>query len=288
MTIRMLAAGLALALAVGGCSKPADPAAGGNAAGPARSGRPQAPKPSADPMASAIAYDCYDGSKLHVVFDRVAGSALVRLDDDSTVNLPREPKADLEAYTDGGHTLGVSASGELAYTEAPAPPIVCRAPDKEQAGDQAKDPARNTDMKTSGETPALKGKEVSADPPASKNLPAPRASGVTRNFTAADKGKTIEMKVGEKVSISLVGIPTAGYVWAADTTPSIVKVTDGPSGPTIAAQNQAGYTGGNHWEVLVVEAVKAGEGDLVLAMRRPWENKAEKDAETFTVKVKVE
>ena len=48
-------------------------------------------------------------------------------------------------------------------------------------------------------------------------MPAPKASGATRNFTAADKGKTIEMKTGEKISISLVGIPTAGYVWAGDT-----------------------------------------------------------------------
>jgi len=66
-----------------------------------------------------------------------------------------------------------------------------------------------------------------------------------------------------------------------------VKVSDGPSGPTISAQNQPGYTGGNHWEVLVVEAVKTGEGDVVLAMRRPWENKSDPDAEKFTVKVQV-
>ena len=32
--------------------------------------------------------------------------------------------------------------------------------------------------------------------------------------------------------------------------------------------------------------VKPGEGDLILAMRRPWENKAEPDAEKFTVTLK--
>ena len=122
---------------------------------------------------------------------------------------------------------------------------------------------------------------------ASSDLPAPKAGGVTRNFTAADKGKTIEMKVGEKISISLVGIPTAGYVWAADAAPTFVIVSDGPSGPTISAQKQPGYTGGNHWEVLVVEAVKAGDGELVLAMRRPWEKKSDPDAEKFAVKLKV-
>lgn len=290
MTIRMIAVGLALtlALAVGGCSKPADPASGASSAGPGRPGGQKAPKPPADPMAGAVTYDCYDGSQLHVVFSHATASALVRLDDDETLSLPREQKADLEAYTDGSHTLGVSKSGELAYTEAPAPPKVCRPPEKVQgASDQGKDRDMSTNTARPGDHGAGDGKMASKDSAASANLPAPKVGDVARNFTAADKGKTIEMKVGEKISISLVGIPTAGYVWAADTTPAFVKVSDGPSGPTIAAQNQPGYTGGNHWEVLVVEALKPGEGELVLAMRRPWENKSDPDAEKFSVKLNV-
>jgi predicted secreted protein len=260
MTIRMIAAGLALALAVSGCSKPADPAPTAAAGKPGRGGPPKAP---ADPMAGARTYLCANDEELHVVFNREKTAATVRMDDGVAAYLPREQKTGIEAYTDGTRTLGVSTSGDLAYTETPAPPKVCRAPVGDPVGVKEKE------------------KAVSGD------LPAPKASDVTRNLTVADKGKTIDMKVGEKVSISLVGIPTAGYVWAADKTPSCVKVTSGPSGPTIAAQKQPGYAGGNHWEVLVVEAVKPGDGDLVLAMRRPWENKSEPDAETFTVKLKV-
>jgi len=119
------------------------------------------------------------------------------------------------------------------------------------------------------------------------SLPAPVANGVSRNLTVADEGKTVAMKVGEKISISLVGVPTAGYLWAADKAPDFVKVSDGPGGPTSSAQLQPGFTGGNHWEVLIVEATKAGEGELVLGQRRPWEPKTEPADKTFKVKLKV-
>jgi predicted secreted protein len=279
MTTRTIAAGLGLALALtfamAGCSKPADTAA---KAGPG-AGRAGAPKPPADLMAGAKPYSCENGSTLRVVINKEKTAATVRLDDGVAVYLPREDKPGVDAYSDGDHTLGISAEGDFAYTEEPAPPKVCRAAEDEPPS--GREPTTSDPPKSDRQ-----GKAAPELASASGDLPAPKVAGVTRNLTAADKGKTIEIKVGEKISISLVGIPTAGYVWAADTTPPFVKVSDGPSGPTIAAQNQPGYAGGNHWEVLVVEAVKPGEGDLVLAMRRPWESKAEPDAEKFTVTLK--
>jgi hypothetical protein len=47
-----------------------------------------------------------------------------------------------------------------------------------------------------------------------------------------------------------------------------------------------GFAGGNHWEVILVEAVAAGEGEIVLAQRRPWEDAAEPDADTFRFTLK--
>lgn len=241
----MAAAGLALMLAAAGCSGRQ------GATGDGVPGKPPAAAAAtpADPLAKATVYACEDGQELRALFNPAANTALARLGDGEAVSLPRDAASDVEAYTDGSHTIGVDAAGDVTYTESPEAPILCRAP--------------------------------------SKDLPAPAAAGVSRNLTADDAGKTIEMTTGEKLSISLVGIPTAGYVWAAEKTPPFVKVSDGPSGPTISAQNQPGYAGGNHWEVLVVEAVKAGEGDLVLVMRRPWEDKAEPDARRFSVKLKV-
>ncbi len=69
--------------------------------------------------------------------------------------------------------------------------------------------------------------------------------------------------------------------------PDFIKITEGPGGPTVSDQKLPGFAGGNHWEVLVVEALKPGSGDLKLAMRRPWEDKAEADARSFSVKLSV-
>ncbi len=81
---------------------------------------------------------------------------------------------------------------------------------------------------------------------------------------------------------SLVGVPTAGYVWGVTTPPAFIKATDGPGGATSTAQFTPGFAGGSHWEVVVIEAVAAGEGEITLAQRRPWEDKAEPDASTVT------
>jgi predicted secreted protein len=120
----------------------------------------------------------------------------------------------------------------------------------------------------------------------STEIPAPTVDGVVHTLTSADAGKTFEVKVGEKVSIAFVGVPTAGYIWAASKPPAWVKVTDGPGGPTSSAQMLPGFAGGSHWEVIVIEAIAAGEGEITLAQRRPWEPESEPDAETFKFTLK--
>jgi|GEM_PF-2046896 predicted secreted protein len=120
----------------------------------------------------------------------------------------------------------------------------------------------------------------------STEIPAPTVAGVVHTLTSADAGKTFEVKVGEKVSIAFVGVPTAGYIWGASKPPAWVKATEGPGGPTSTAQRLPGFAGGSHWEVIVIEAVAAGEGEITLAQRRPWEPEAEPDADTFKFALK--
>jgi len=119
-----------------------------------------------------------------------------------------------------------------------------------------------------------------------EDLPAPEVDGVVHALSSADAGKTFEVKVGQKVSVALVGVPTAGYLWAVSGPPAWVKASDGPGGATSTAQRLPGFTGGNHWEVIIIEAVAAGEGTITLAQRRPWEDKAEPDAATFAFTLK--
>lgn len=120
----------------------------------------------------------------------------------------------------------------------------------------------------------------------SRPLEAPPVDGVVRNLTSEDAGALVEVKVGEKVSVSLSGVPTAGYVWAADNAPAFVEVTQGPGGATSSAQFLPGFAGGSHWEVLVVEAVAPGEGEISLVQKRPWEDQAAPDDERFKFRLK--
>ena len=89
------------------------------------------------------------------------------------------------------------------------------------------------------------------------------------------------------MTVSLSGVPTAGYVWAADAPPAFVKVSEGPGGATSTSQFLPGFAGGNHWEVLIVEGVAAGEGEIALVQKRPWEEKSSPDDKRFKFRLKV-
>ena len=81
-----------------------------------------------------------------------------------------------------------------------------------------------------------------------------------------------------------MGVPTAGYVWQAKQVPAFLSAAGETSGNTTSAQNQPGFAGGNHWEVLMFSATAAGSGDLVLEQRRPWETN-EPASQTFRVTI---
>ena len=121
----------------------------------------------------------------------------------------------------------------------------------------------------------------------SRSLPPPVVPGVVRDIKAEDAGASVEMKVGDKISVSLSGVPTAGYLWSADNPPTFVKVSEGPGGATSSAQFMPGFAGGNHWEVLVIDAVAAGESEIALVQKRPWEDKADPSDKRFTFKLTV-
>lgn len=122
----------------------------------------------------------------------------------------------------------------------------------------------------------------------SESVPAPTPAGVTQRITAADAGKTITMPVGTSFAVQLVGVPTAGYVWAVAEKPAFLSDAKESGGNTSTAQSQPGFTGGSHWEVFAFEALSAGQGELKLEQRRPWEPKSEPAAATFTVTIKAQ
>ena len=119
-------------------------------------------------------------------------------------------------------------------------------------------------------------------------LPAPVPADVSVRITAADAGKTFTVPVGGSLAVQLVGVPTAGYVWAVAEKPSFLSEPKEFGGNTSTAQSQPGFTGGSHWEVFAFETLEAGQGELKLEQRRPWEPKSEPAAATFTVTFKAQ
>jgi inhibitor of cysteine peptidase len=112
-----------------------------------------------------------------------------------------------------------------------------------------------------------------ADQPASQSrvLPAPTPSDVALRIHEAQNGQQVDVVVGQRFAVELVGVPTAGYVWAPTQIPAFLSRAGEAGGNTVAEQSQPGYAGGNHWEVLMFAATAPGSGELVLEQRRPWE-----------------
>lgn len=124
-------------------------------------------------------------------------------------------------------------------------------------------------------------------PPRGQALPPPRPQGTKLTITDNDAGQTFQVRVGDRIAVSLKGTPTAGYEWRAPKPPAILKQAGTLSGPTISDQLYPGFAGGNHWEVIAFDAVKTGAGKLRLEQRRSWEDAKEKPADTFTVSFEV-
>lgn len=115
-------------------------------------------------------------------------------------------------------------------------------------------------------------------------VPAPTPEDVTVRITAEQAGQNVTVTVGQRFAVELVGVPTAGYVWAPAQSPAFLTRAGEASGETTRAQGQPGFTGGNHWEVFMFAATAAGTGELVFEQRRPWETN-EPPNNTFRVTI---
>lgn len=120
--------------------------------------------------------------------------------------------------------------------------------------------------------------------PVSQAVPAPTPDDVVVRITADQAGQTINVAVNQRFAIELVGVPTAGYVWTPAQIPAFVTRAGEAQGNTVPQQSQPGYTGGNHWEVLMFSATAPGTGEIVIEQRRPWETNEPANA-TFRVTI---
>jgi predicted secreted protein len=121
----------------------------------------------------------------------------------------------------------------------------------------------------------------------SNSVPAPTPRDVAVRITAEQNGQMVRVGVNQRFAIELVGVPTAGYVWAPSEVPAFITRAGEASGNTTTAQSQPGFAGGNHWEVTMFAATAAGTGDIVMVQRRPWESD-EPPSATFRVTIVAE
>ena len=96
----------------------------------------------------------------------------------------------------------------------------------------------------------------------------------------ADKsydGRTVNLRVGDGVKLSLEENPTTGYRWEFLTRPEPVCVIVGDAYDANSSGGKMGSGGVHNWDF---RAVDKGTSTVSLAYRRPWEKDAA-PAQTF-------
>jgi inhibitor of cysteine peptidase len=102
-------------------------------------------------------------------------------------------------------------------------------------------------------------------------------------LSASDKGKQINLKVGEQIVISLTGNPSTGYSWEAidlDTT-MLEQVGD-----SVFQSNNPDMIGSDGILTMTFKALQGGTTTLTLVYHRPWETGVD-PIDTFTVSVTI-
>lgn len=117
----------------------------------------------------------------------------------------------------------------------------------------------------------------------SSSLAAPTPADIATRISATSDGQNVTVKVGSKIAVELVGVPTAGYMWTPVEIPAFLAPAGEYGGPTSKAQLEPGFAGGNHWEAFAFDVSGAGEGVLRFEQRRPWEDDAEPAVSAFSV-----
>ena len=113
-----------------------------------------------------------------------------------------------------------------------------------------------------------------------------RTQGAAQKLTDADSGKTVKVKVGDSVTISLKGNPTTGYSWRTAKLDGQSIEQSGDPKYTVDA-HQSGMVGVGGKFVFSFKATKSGKTQISLEYVRPWE-KGKKPVQTFAVTIEVE
>jgi len=104
----------------------------------------------------------------------------------------------------------------------------------------------------------------------------------TKQITEADNGRAIELRVGDKLEVTLPGNPTTGFQWEVSNVDSLILTPVGE--PEFKPSSNAVGSGGN--VILRFEAIGAGQTELKLIHHRPFEKNVA-PIQTFELRVRV-
>jgi inhibitor of cysteine peptidase len=103
-----------------------------------------------------------------------------------------------------------------------------------------------------------------------------------RLLDESDNGQTIELAAGDTIEIVLPETRSTGFRWQTVTAPTpVCAITVETSEPPAAAR--PGAPGTHRWRL---QAKQAGDCELKLAYRRPWEASAHA-AREFSIRIRV-
>lgn len=111
------------------------------------------------------------------------------------------------------------------------------------------------------------------------------STGATTAY-AADSGSTIEMAVGETLTVTLESNPTTGFSWAltSNSDETVLQEVDHEYVADAAAETPLMGAGGvENW---TFKALAKGEATISMEYSQPWEG-GEKAVQTFTLTVTV-
>lgn len=81
--------------------------------------------------------------------------------------------------------------------------------------------------------------------------------------TRADHGRTVDMRIGDKLIVRLEEKPMTGFTWAVSATDERLVLRDSDYAPS-------GAVGGGGFRTLIFRAEKAGTGSVQLKLWQEW------------------
>ena len=100
-------------------------------------------------------------------------------------------------------------------------------------------------------------------------------------LTLDDSGKTVDLVVGETVTLTLQGNPTTGYEWTVKKFDNAGVLRTLLDGVYTANADEPGLVGMGGTYVWSYKAIEPGEAHVDMIYARPWETDA--PAETFSM-----